>query len=216
MSYQTSMDDLDPDIAAEVIGIPVSHWPSNCFAIATAFVRTKLVQGTAKYGMWVGPIAEGNAFSGRAVTHHGWVEQTDAPPEFRIVDPTRWVFESADPYIYVGPNDHYDKGGNRFREAMMAGMGGDVLRPPAPDGKIETEFDAVLRPHLRSALYLLLGRPEHTGPIHRSELFWLGNLDPDRLGPSLARDFYRALERSDREAIVPMDNWREVMEGGYR
>jgi hypothetical protein len=208
------VSDLDPSVAADVIQIPLSQWPCNCFMIATAFIRTGLVKGKACYGGWLGPIAAGSPFEGRGYTHHGWVEQRGVSDDKLIVDPTRWVFENVSPYVYVGPNDHYDKGGNRFREAMNDHFGN--MTAPAPDGRVNARFNEILTPISRGAIYLLLGRPEHTGPVCANELFWLGNLNPERLGSNMARTLYGLLDKAGLVGVVPIDNWHDVMEGGYR
>lgn len=87
----------------KVLGQRASKWKGNCFGIAGALVAKKLVEGVAVYGFYHGPIAKTSMFAGRAFTHHGWVLQ----PDGTVVDPTRWVFEDVEPYIYVGhPKNH--------------------------------------------------------------------------------------------------------------
>lgn len=91
-------------------------------ALSRDEVQHRDVQGEVRYGNWMGPIhPDCPEFGGRPFAHHGWVEKADGS----IVDPTRWVFEHVKPYIYEGPNDHYDAGGNEIREARIGS------RPPA-------------------------------------------------------------------------------------
>lgn len=97
---------------ADAIGVPLADWPGNCYVISRAVLDRALVSGVARGGQWVGRIAPGSYFhhkltdGGRRLAvmprgiRHGWVELDDG----RVLDPTRWVFEGASPYVYVGPN----------------------------------------------------------------------------------------------------------------
>ena len=90
---------------------PTDDWRGNCFALAAQAVTHGIVEGRAVYGTWRGPISEDSIFfehQGEFVIH-GWVNL----PDGRICDPTRWVFEAVEPYIYIGKNDHYDEGVNK-------------------------------------------------------------------------------------------------------
>jgi hypothetical protein len=92
---------LDPEKIAEAIGIPLATWPGNCYGIACAVVEAGLVDGTAVYGHWLGPVAPSGHFgarSGHAFVQHGWI----VTPDDEVIDPTRWVFEDVAPYIFVG------------------------------------------------------------------------------------------------------------------
>jgi len=120
-----------------------------------------------------------------------------------IIDPTRWVFEGARPYIYVGRSDHYDLGGNRLRAAM---------RQPCPDYSASAP---------RSKVSVWKFSPE----AHRfvmDELFdgasgitekmarWLGNAPLQDLGHH-AMPIYRALVDAGEQASIPIDNYRAVL-----
>lgn len=87
---------------ALAIKVPLDQWPGNCFGIAEAMVKAGLVDGTAVYGHWIGPISPRSMFQSRrglGFCHHGWVLLKD---EKTVVDPTRYVFESRQPYIFQG------------------------------------------------------------------------------------------------------------------
>jgi len=87
---------------------PASAWLARCYEISCKIVEAKLVDGDAVYGHWVGNVAPGSHFAGRTSTgfvRHGWILLKDG----RVLDPTRWVFEDVEPYLYVGePPDHWN------------------------------------------------------------------------------------------------------------
>lgn len=180
--------------AVKKIGIPVKEWDGACYAIACTFVRCGVVKGKPAYGHWRGPISPKSSFAGRGAlgfVHHGWIEL----PNQKICDPTRWVFEAVKPYIYVGYNDYYDAGGNVFREEIME-------QPPAfnPTEKV------VSFPSITTAVSFL-GSP----PYCFGQLFWLANLPLPYLGED-AKKIYTALKNASFGALVPIDNYRMVME----
>lgn len=92
---------LDIHKVADDIDFPIKDWPGKCYQVACALVDGGIVDGDAIYGHWVGPIhPKAPVFGGqnRPFTHHGWILMEDGT----VVDPTRWVFENAKPYIFIG------------------------------------------------------------------------------------------------------------------
>ena len=86
---------------AKAINLFPEDWKGKCMQIASAMVEKGLVEGVVVYGHWIGPFASGTIFSDRAkmgFTHHGWV----STPGNKVIDPTRWVFENVEPYIFQG------------------------------------------------------------------------------------------------------------------
>ena len=103
---------LDVSRIAERIGMDFSDWPGNCYAVACQMLKCKMVKGRPAYGNYHGPVAPSSMFFGKKVVRHGWIERADG----MIVDPTRWVFEGVEPYIYEGlPSMEYDEGANLLR-----------------------------------------------------------------------------------------------------
>jgi hypothetical protein len=87
----------------KAIGIPAEEWKGRCFEIATKMVKAGLVEGEPIYGHWVGPISRSSHFAERrntGFTNHGWVLVNEEKQ--LVVDPTRWVFEARNPYIFIG------------------------------------------------------------------------------------------------------------------
>jgi len=186
---------------AERIGIPIEQWPGACYGIAGAV--QEVFGGELRYGHWLGPVSDGcpvEGFkSGAPFQRHGWLELDDGS----IVDPTRWVFEGVEPYVYEGPNDYYDAGGNQFREAMLG---------PCPDYDPNEErttlavwkFDANAHRFVMQEIFE--GAPGITAPM----AYWLANLPLQRLGPH-ARPVYLALVDCGLRARIPIDNYMLVM-----
>lgn len=101
----------------QLVNRPLRDFAGRCATAAHVSVALGLAIGTERYGAWTGPVAPGTLFASRprlGMVRHGWVELMDG----RIYDPTRWVFEGREPYLYLGANDYYDHGNDRLRVAM--------------------------------------------------------------------------------------------------
>lgn len=191
---------------------PASKWEGRCYEIASALVSRGLVDGVPIYGHWTGPIAKGTLFDRRtSVTQHGWILVADK----RVVDPTRWVFEGAKPYIYIGENDHYDEGGTRFRRVMQGrpppfdlGVGHPVTfstkdMPSPAWAFVENLFDGQFP----------VDDPEYEiGTLSGRQLMWLANCAPEDLGGH-AKAIYAALVKHGLGGLIPIDNRRKVEQG---
>ena len=186
----------------EAIGIPTADWVSRCHEIANAILRAGLVKGESRYGLYLGSIARTSYFAGRKLTRHGWIELDDGG----IFDPTRWVFEDVDPYIFVCEKDDervedYDIGASSIRVSTNS-------EPPDYSGESlpgkQVKFPDVVEPFLLR----IFGR---TDPCKR-QCFWLANQAPDLLD-ILAKPIYQAFIDADHGAWVPID-FRHVAVGG--
>jgi len=191
------MKKLTAQQVAKAIKIPVKKWPGRCHEIACAMLKAGLVEGKDRYGHYFGPIADDcEKFGGRAFTHHGWIESGD-----KIIDPTRWVFENVDPYIYIGPKDDpdYDFGGNRLRKMMM--------KPCPPFDKAHKVYK--LPDHLKAYCQLMIGtdRDEVSG----AQAMWLANLPLDILDDRAEPLFRWIAEGVGLPGLIPMDNRMEIL-----
>lgn len=191
----------------EAIDIPVNEWRGNCYSISCEIVRSGIVDGDAVYGMYIGKISPHcPEFAGRPFTAHGWISRPETP---KIVDPTRWVFEAAMPYIWASDHDDdYDHGGNKVR-MMTTG------RPcPEWDGsKPMTHLNFSIQDDGAAALaHALTGVPPGKH-LNTEQCFWLANTPPEILG-EFAGPIYAALIMARLGAAIPIDNRRAVM-GGY-
>jgi hypothetical protein len=189
---------------------PLASWVFNCYGAACEMQRHSMLPGRPRYGAWTGPIAPGSPFRQDApITRHGWLEL----PDGRVADPTRWVFEAVPPYVYVGPNDHYDLGNDRLRQAAhhnqpfpesecpdcgergCATIGMELTRLFAEEIGAETiEVDEDLP----------IGR--NNCRITVDQLFWIANLPIARLRRMMdSRMVLKAIMRNGQTATIPLD-----------
>lgn len=226
---------LDINEVAEAIGIPIEQWAGNCFGIACAMVEAGIVEGTALYGHWIGPIHPRSYFSSRAghrFCQHGWIETEDG----EVVDPTRWAFENKDPYIYIGIEEDSDvtpcqhcghigdeHTGNFFSECKVEGCdcpdyerevwpydeGGNrlrcAMRKPLPDPN-DGEREFELDVS-PPALSHVLQLLNEAQPLFTSrQLHWIATLPYDDLGPWVSEIYAAYNKLSHFKAYIPLDN----------
>jgi hypothetical protein len=161
------------------------------------FLEHKLIKGVPRYGHWLGPVASGSQFFSAHVTlgwsNHGWIEL----PDKRICDPTRWVFEDTDPYVFLGEDTEgfYDINGNKFFAAQPR----PIPKFKKSDKVIEEPKDKQLTLFIKNQL--LKGTPKITLP----QCFWLANRPPDELAPH-TKEIYQWLVDTKRKAWIPVEN----------
>jgi hypothetical protein len=176
-----------PDAEA-IVGEPADAWAMRCFEIASKLADA--VGGVAVYGAWTGPIADSSPFSRRpGAPNHGWVLLDDDT----VFDPTRWVFEGLEPYLYEGLADFYDEGRDAQRAANLPPY-------PAPHG----ERIAIVADE---AVIDLLERRTGSRAVERTaaEWLWVANLPYSQLD-GCASALYAALDAVDCAAFIPIDN----------
>lgn len=182
------------------ISIPVSDWPGNCYAIACSMIDAGLTPGGKKrYGHWLGPIAEHTMFSCRSLVSHGWIEM----PDSSIIDPTRWVFEGVDPYIFQDYDTpgYYDVGGNVLRTAMAG--------PPPVYTLKDKQYEI---PETEAAVVLRQILGGHEGATFSwPQLMYVANLQPRFAEEDIVTDVYRWLRDIGLKALIPIDNWDLIM-----
>jgi hypothetical protein len=188
----------DVQAVAAAIEMPITEWPGNCYAVACKVLAAGLLIGRAVYGHYLGPIRPGTMFHGKPIVHHGWIET----PDGRIVDPTRWVFMGAAPYIHeaTSPCPDYDEGGNVWLLSRQR---------PAPEhdpGSDSVEMPTAFRPLASS----LLSRQQVQSRLTTMEAHWLATLSLIALGDR-AKPLYEALVALGFAALIPIDNRRKVL-----
>lgn len=194
------MIELTAEAVSETIGIPVEEWPGNCYAISNAMVVAGVVDGIVQYGHWLGNVAAESLFAGRAIPFvcHGWIVVGSVEDEF-VVDPTRYVFEGVEPYVFVGYNEgEYDAGGNVWRASM------ETLPPPFREDQRPADLSFG---NAEQGVMSLLWNPPSLTIEHA---FWLANLSLTTLG-GLARPVYCALIDARLGGFIPIDNRRMVI-----
>ena len=191
---------LSPHVIAQAIGLPVTDWPGNCYAVAYQMVSRGLVNGRAVYGHYLGFVAKGSLFDGRTIVRHGWVVCEDGS----IIDPTRWVFEGTEPYIAQAPAEHheYDEGGN----ALLA-----KLRRPTPShNPAEANAKKVDGDADKALLKVLLGRDSKPDLLTLTEAHWLATQPLDDL-QGVAKHLYQLIIGLGWSALIPIDNRLKVI-----
>jgi hypothetical protein len=199
--------DLNIDEVAKTLAVKLKEWPGNCYAIASMMVKADMIPGgKARYGHWLGPVAPHTMFDGVPLVRHGWVEYQNDDDVTIIVDPTRWVFEGSDPYIYQCPDfeGYYDRGGNSFRLGLMMdrevpendGKGDQYLLPPGSVGKAISE--------------ILEGY--EGANINMDQLGYVANQSLQVLGDH-GKAIFKWIQKYKQKAMIPIDNWEFVMEG---
>lgn len=191
---------LNPHAVAQAIGLPVVEWPGNCYAIAYQMVSRGLVTGRAVYGHYIGFVAKGSHFDGRPIVRHGWVACEDGS----IIDPTRWVFEGAEPYIAQLPAEHheYDEGGNTLLANLKCLV--PCHNPDEANAKhVEGDADKAL-------LQLLLGRDSNPELLTLTEAHWLATQPLDDL-QDVAKHLYQLIIGLGWSALIPLDNRLKVI-----
>lgn len=216
---------------AKAIGVPVEKWSGNCYAIACSMLRAKLLKGRPAYGHWVGDVHPRSPFYSKTspFQRHGWVVVEERGPHAErpglVVDPTRWVFEAVEPYIYVGrPNDVDDPdcedcGYKEYEhdeddDSPTCGgfapprwpydEGGDQFRTsnqtPMPDYQTGEKTH-----HLRVPLRIKrrLGLPHK---LTDRQMFWVANLPYVVMGRD-AWAICQALSAAGHKGYVPLDTF---------
>lgn len=182
----------------KAIDLSVDQWPGNCYFVACAMVEAKLVRGKPRYGIYDGAISEHSLFAGRQVTRHGWIERRTT-----LVDPTRWVFESVEPYIYVGPRDNpdYDFGGNRLKKSL--------LRPPPEFDSTRSHWE--VPKHLLPFIQFMLGEVSNGHTVCAWQLVWLSSLPLDMLGDHAKSLYLWVIDEVEIPEFIPIDNREFVL-----
>jgi len=184
-----------PKRIAKKIGIPVLDWPGKCHQIARLLLKHNIVKGTLCYGHYHGYIHPNSPFGGRSFTHHGWIESAGL-----VIDPTRWVFDQAAPYIYIGPKtDEYDFGGNRVRRLFLR---------PCPEA--DPSYPLYDYSELGEAAPVIAVLTQTKGRLHVGQLIWLGSLPIDMF-EGCEKEIYQWICNQGLKAAIPIDNRRLVL-----
>ena len=186
----------------KAIDLPASEWHGKCTLISQAVVQLGLVTGDAVYGHYRGPVDHSSYWAGRSACgfiQHGWVLLRDG----RVLDPTRFSFENADPYIHIGSADpDYDEGGSIWRA---------ITRGPCPEAggkpagmKARSQIIEGLFEHLTKTPF---------DKMTWAQAHWVANLSFEELSFALS-DIYETLEENEAKALIPHDNWEKALRDG--
>lgn len=227
-----------PTLAAceKALGEKAATWVARCYEISFRIVKAGLVKGEAVYGHWLGPVHSKSHFADRGTklpfVQHGWILLEDG----RVLDPTRWVFEAKEPYLYVGePPDDWDivpckncglleeehdrdldDCGYYETEKWPYDEGGNQWRGamgrPAPVPKShDPRFAFRVRPDVAVYVAALLGQVDGT-KVTLEQIFWLANLPYQTIvkacGGQGVKEIYQAICTANESygAFIPSDN----------
>jgi hypothetical protein len=192
------------------IGMKAAKWAGRCHEVACKLLKARLAFGVERYGHYYGPVTPTYSRYGLPFQRHGWIEA----PDGSVIDPTRWVFEGVEPYIYHGPADDYDAGGER----MTLGMLRPYPRAPGlAEGLSEAQRATLGRP---VALELPPGPARdrlaeltdgQVADFNIDQLFWVANV-PVSSWRGHARAIYEAIAEAGQKAAIPYDSWRMAMD----
>lgn len=189
-----------PSIAECVarIGVPIEKWAGNCHGIASDFLAAGLPNafetGRLVRGHWRGKVAAGTLFDhGSDFVPHSWIS---LGPHI-VCDPTRFVFEGVDPYVYIGPDTHYDPAGQMLRLEHYAARPCPPAGPDEPLYKIQIDMDVARALDLSST------------SLTKKQIFWIANLPLAVLGTA-AKDVLGAIAKAGFKAFIPVDSWTEA------
>lgn len=209
---------LDIKAVARKLRWPTKKWHGQCYAVACAIVKAKIVKGRAVYGHYTGPVAETGHWAGtrdRMFQRHGWIVLEDG----RLLDPTRWSFEDKEPYFHLHDcSDHkagkceYDEGGNSVREMMMGTRPMPTYREPSKSADQYEKnrlkhVNLKLKPKAMDFLTNLFDDP----PAFTWEMVhWVSNLRPERLGVHV-KEIFQAIVDAGEAVSIPYDNRVRVL-----
>ena len=198
----TFQNEYDVEEIAKIINLPVQEWKGNCYGVAMACVEKGVVKGKARYGQFLGYIAEDGFFKGAGCHQHGWVDIEDG----NVFDPTRWVFENAKPYIHTGYNNgEYDLGANKLKELL------NIRAKVAPQFDDKKSLITIKNNETLPIIQNYLGDTRNSNIFSINQIHWLANENPTNLGEN-AKAIFQALIEVDCDALIPIDNYELIME----
>lgn len=192
---------MDINKAQQILDIPFEEWKGNCSWIAQEFLDKGIVSGEHQYGQYHGKISSDGYFGGRNFCQHAWILRDDG----KIVDPTRWVFENVEPYIYITDEDDsdYDYGANRLKESL-------TFKPAPPYSPDENQYSLTnLDDAVRNSICNYLS---YSGDnISLGQIFWLSNMPLHLFDEDCVEEIYKFIIDQGHEAFIPVDNRKKVL-----
>ncbi len=190
----------------EAVAGPAAGWVARCHEVADLVNNGLKLRLYLAYGGYFGDVNPNSPlYRPRApFSRHGWLETLDDP--VTIVDPTRWVFENASPYIYVGPNplrlgyQEYDLGNDNLRFLQESYKEPPVGRSHHKLVPLEVG-DADAEQFIRR----LFQRPP--ADLDLLQVAYLANLSRRTLGRHM-RPIFRAIVLAGQKALIPTDNYK--------
>jgi hypothetical protein len=196
-----NFDIFDIEKVSKEIDWNVDKWVANCYAVSSAIVDAGLIQGKAVFGKYHGFINENSFFKKSTFTNHGWILTKDG----KIIDPTRWVFENTNPYIYIcdSDNNDYDQGSNVIKNILSS-----LQNVPVFDDSLRViTIDNEEIEHYFSEL---LGKEKIPHKISINQILSIASSSVNTLGCA-AKPIFTWLNEKGLSAFVPIDNFEMIM-----
>ena len=184
-----------------IIGVKSEKWVANCYYISTLLVKHGVVEGKAVFGKYLGKVDKKSPFYGNTFINHGWIET----PNGEIIDPTRWVFESTEPYIYESniKNIDYDRGSNVIKK---------LLKTDAPSFNKNSKVVDIENLQIEAIFKTLLKEKKEDKKISIEQLIWVGSLSLGDLN-YFAKPLFAWYKDNALSVFIPVDNFETIMEG---
>lgn len=185
-------------IIESIIGYKTQQWVSQCYFISGLLLKHNIVQGELCYGKYYGSIDQNSFFSNHPLPNHGWIEFNGF-----IIDPTRWVFENVEPYIYVGQIDRdvYDIGSNLLRS---------VLRTKAPSFDPTIKSIQIDQPAINFIFSVLLEDKKNENKVSLNQVAWCASLSLQDLA-EFALPLFTWMKEHKLSAFAPIDNFNYIL-----
>lgn len=194
----------DLDSVCDKMNFPLSEWAGQCYAVSVSLLDYGIIKGYARYGSYTGYIDPESMFYDEChesgVSRHGWIELEDGT----IVDPTRWVFEHKEPYIYVGKNDCYEADPYTSYDIHR-----QHEKPPVYK-KSSTNVVLSISDSARHMMHKVLREDRDENSFTRAQLFWLCKANPIEYGVYRV-EIYEALKKAGMRPHILEINWNIVM-----
>ena len=192
---------FDVNEISKSINKPFESWKGNCYYISCLIVKSGLVEGKAVFGKYYGYIDNGSMFAGSIFTNHGWIET----PEGQIIDPTRWVFENKEPYIFETNknNKDYDRGSNIMKEIFVSSV---------PEFNSSGRVIEINNNEIEGILASFLGDKKEDNVVCVGQAMFVGSQSLKLLGDN-AKPLFTWFKDNSLEVFIPLDNFELVMVG---
>lgn len=193
---------FDIDLVSKEIQVDYNSWVARCFEISSYIVKADLIEGKAVFGKYHGKIHKDSFFANSRFPNHGWILTKDN----YIIDPTRWVFEATEPYIYIceADNPEYDRGSNVLKSILSP-----LSNLPSFDDSgrvVEIENEEI-----ENILSQLFKDKKEPNKISINQILAIASSSLPELGEA-AKPIFQWLSDNKLKAFIPIDNYETIME----
>jgi hypothetical protein len=184
----------------DAINTPFERWKGNCYHISCQIVKSGIIKGKAVFGKYYGQVDDQSMFAGGIFINHGWIET----PEGKIIDPTRWVFENKEPYIFETDknNKDYDRGSNFMKS---------IFNNAIPAFDESTKIITIEDESIDLLFSAILGEHKQHKKITVDQAVFIGSQSLDFYGEN-AKTIFTWFKENNLAFFIPIDNYDMIME----